>query len=305
MLLVSIVVPIYGVASFIEKCVRSLMEQTYSNIEYIFVNDCTKDDSMQILERVIALYPSRISNIKIINKQQNEGLPQARKTGMEYVHGKYVMHLDSDDWIETNMVDQMVSFAEKTCADIVYADSYYYTSYDKYRHVAEYTTPIEYMVASFYLQAPAMTWNKLYRTSLFQNNKIIFPKANMHEDLFINAQVFYYANKIAHINQAFYHYRFNTSSITRNYPLQSSIENLNNLKNFIEEKNIEQYRIPFYGFVNYVKSFYYKRHKLWSKESFKQLFSLVPNSYEYCFMYNPILKNYDKVALWIIGWFYR
>ena len=77
---VSIVVPVYGVEKYIERCARSLFTQTFGDIEYIFVNDCTKDSSMQVLEFVMKDYPAR--NVRIINKEKNEGLPQARKTGV-------------------------------------------------------------------------------------------------------------------------------------------------------------------------------------------------------------------------------
>lgn len=99
-ILVSIVVPIYGVEKFIVQCARSLFEQTYENIQYIFVNDCTKDNSVILLKEIIELYPNRKKQVLIIEKEKNEGLPLARKTGMQYVKGEYVMLLDSDDWVQ-------------------------------------------------------------------------------------------------------------------------------------------------------------------------------------------------------------
>lgn len=301
--LVSLVVPIYGVEKYIEQCAHSLLSQTYADIEYIFVNDCTIDASIELLKKVICEYPERKEQIIIVDKPQNEGLPQARKTGMQYVHGDYVMHLDSDDWVETDMVERMLEKAIETNADIVYADRYYYKDHDEYQKVIDYKTPLDYMCASFYFKAPAMTWNKLYRTSLFQN--VDFPKASMHEDLYINTQVFTYAKSISHIKDAFYHYRYTPSSITRQYNILSSLENMNNILNFINATSeAEAMRIPFYGFVNYVKSFYLKRHKLWSKESFMKLFKFASDSCNYAFSYTPILKGYDRLALKILSFVY-
>ena len=117
--LVSIIVPVYNAENFIEKCAATLFEQDYDNIEYIFVNDCTPDNSIKVLNRVIENFPNRKDNIKIINKLKNEGLPQARKTGLENSNGKYIMHVDSDDWVELDMVSSLVKEAIKTDADMV------------------------------------------------------------------------------------------------------------------------------------------------------------------------------------------
>ena len=102
---VSIVVPVYGVEKYIERCARSLFTQTFGDIEYIFVNDCTKDSSMQVLEFVMKDYPAR--NVRIINKEKNEGLPQARKTGVLASTGDFIMHIDSDDWVEHDIVEKL------------------------------------------------------------------------------------------------------------------------------------------------------------------------------------------------------
>ena len=84
--LVSIVLPVYGVEDFIEQAVRTLFEQTYSKIEYIFVDDCTKDRSIDIVRNVANEYPERLPHVNIIKKEQNEGCSMARKTGMDHVH---------------------------------------------------------------------------------------------------------------------------------------------------------------------------------------------------------------------------
>ena len=99
--LVSILVPIYGVEKYIRRCAISLFEQTYLNIEYIFVNDCTNDDSIIILENVINQYPNRQSQIKIIQHETNKGLGEARNTAVAAANGDYLFHVDSDDYIDS------------------------------------------------------------------------------------------------------------------------------------------------------------------------------------------------------------
>ena len=145
--LVSIVIPVFGVEKYIEKCSRSLFEQDYPDIEFIFVNDHTTDNSIKILESLIKEYPQREKDIYIINKQQNEGLPQARATGLKYCHGSYIIHVDSDDWVNKHALHIVLdtikrlhklgiktamitgdnkntanSVAKEACIDIVFAE---------------------------------------------------------------------------------------------------------------------------------------------------------------------------------------
>ena len=96
---VSILVPIYGVERFIERCARSLFEQTYPNIEYVFVNDCTADRSVEILKELVEDYPGRKDAVKIISHEKNRGLAAARNTALENATGVFICHVDSDDWV--------------------------------------------------------------------------------------------------------------------------------------------------------------------------------------------------------------
>ena len=96
---VSVIVPVYGVAQYIEKCARSLFEQTLEDIEYIFVDDCTQDNSIEILHNIIKDYPHRQQQTRIIHHETNKGLPIARKTGIENATGKYISVAFYDLWI--------------------------------------------------------------------------------------------------------------------------------------------------------------------------------------------------------------
>ena len=298
---VSIIVPIYGVEKYIERCAVSLFEQTYPNIEYIFINDCTKDSSLQILLNVIDNYPARKKKIKIINKQKNEGLPQARKTGIENASGDYLCLLDSDDWADRNMISDMVSEAILTNADIVYTDWFQNElSIEKYCICNKYLTPHAYIKDAFYLKVPATTWNKLYKSSIFKEHSIEFPSENMHEDLAINIQLFYYAHSISYINKAYYHYRINPSSLTRNYNIKSSYMNLYMIRNLIYKMDFFEIEQPFCGFINYIITFYCKKPNIWHPTYLKKLIRLYPISMDYIFAYNPILKSKDRILLFLL-----
>ena len=119
---ISIIIPVYGVEKYIEKCVRSLFEQTYENLEYIFVNDCTKDSSMEILKTVLSEYPDRISNVTIINNEKNIGQSGSRKKGILAANGHYMIHCDSDDWVDLDYYEKIAKKAEETDADIICCD---------------------------------------------------------------------------------------------------------------------------------------------------------------------------------------
>ena len=116
--LISVIVPVYKVENYIAECATSLFTQTYSNIEYIFVNDGSPDASLSVLNKLIEeKFFSLRDRIVIVNKE-NEGLPMTRKVGLQYAKGEYILHVDSDDWLETNAIEILVRRALETNADL-------------------------------------------------------------------------------------------------------------------------------------------------------------------------------------------
>lgn len=294
--LVSIVIPVYGVEKFIEQCARSLFEQTYDNIQYIFVNDCTKDNSIILLKEIIELYPNRKSQVLIVEKEKNEGLSLARKTGMQYVKGEYVMLLDSDDWVETTMVEQMLNAIVAENTDVVYCDYFRNSDTQTPINCIELSNTKEYIKNMFLLRAPAQTWNKIYRTELFDD--VEFPVKSMHEDLYINLQVMSYAKSVSHLRQNFYHYRNNPNSMTHNYPLEQSIENLCLMRCFLDKNNMKDVLPCFYSFLNYVKSFAFKRIRPLDKGLMKRLIEIDKQSDKYIFHLNQFNKFPTQLYLY-------
>ena len=116
---VSILVPIYGVEQYIERCAETLLRQSYSDIEYVFVNDCTKDRSVEILRQVIDRFPARKAQVRLISHERNRGLGGARHTAFAASRGRYIMHVDSDDLLPLDAVEKLVVAAMKSKADIV------------------------------------------------------------------------------------------------------------------------------------------------------------------------------------------
>lgn len=217
-LTISVIAPIYGVEAYIEQFADSLLSQTYGNIQFIFVNDGTKDRSMEILNNMIE---SRFSHLKeritIVNKQ-NGGLPKARQTGLEYATGDYVLHVDSDDWLETDALECLATKAAETGADIIYCDFY-----KEYSHRSKLDRERDYTCADRDLfianlinyRAYGYVWNKMTKRSLYLENTIYTPPFPMHEDIYLMSQLIHYSKSLAHLNKALYHYRCtNPGSIT-------------------------------------------------------------------------------------------
>lgn len=212
---VSIVVPIYGVEKYIERCARSLFEQTFDDIEYIFVNDCTKDASIEVLQSVIEEFPHRKEQIKILHHSENRGLPQARKTGILASAGEYIINFDSDDWVEHTIIEVLYTKASQNKADIVVCDIYKSNGnvHKPWKCGDVNLGKIDFLVQMCMMQYTWSTWNKLFKRNLFEN--IIFPICNNAEDMALTLQLMAKADKVAYVPQSLYYYYENPQSMTR------------------------------------------------------------------------------------------
>lgn len=215
---VSIITPVYNTALFIDRCAHSLFEQTFENIEYIFVNDATPDNSIEILRNIAAKYPKR--NIKIITHNTNKGIAAARRTGIDNAKGDYILMCDSDDYIEQEMVQLLYEKALKENADITVCNIY--DEYNDCKILCE-DLIVENKAKNFenilvnkegILKSLC---NKLVRKYLFDNPETIAPQGmNYMEDWFVTLRLYYFANKIIKVNTPLYHYvRYNTSATTK------------------------------------------------------------------------------------------
>jgi glycosyltransferase involved in cell wall biosynthesis len=208
MIRVSVIVPVYGVEAYIGKCARSLFAQTYPHIQFIFVDDGTPDRSVDVLNEVIDKeFPHLRERILILHKE-NGGLPQARLTGLQHADGDYVMHVDSDDWVEPDAVASLVEKAEETGADIVFHDFWKeYPSRSKLDRERDYTAAdkMAYIKGLYTYRAYGYLWNKFARRSLYEG--VFTPKYNMHEDIVVANQLIFKATSLIHLPKALYHYR--------------------------------------------------------------------------------------------------
>lgn len=256
MIKVSILVPVYGVERFIGRCARSLMEQTYDNIEYIFVDDCSLDNSIAVLKDVVSNYRNR--DVQIIRHEQNLGLGSSRKTALEHSSGDFILNMDSDDYLETDAVQILVDEAEKTGADIIGMDSWFEWKDSRKEYHGQWSAdPKEY--AKILLSGrtlPGVCFHMI-RHSLYTDNDIM-PAENINtgEDYVVTPRLCYFAKKISRIERPLYHYiRINENS----YTSRMSIKKI---------KDIYEVTEILYGFFSQKKNFQTALNEgLWLKKT--------------------------------------
>ncbi len=239
---VSILVPVYNVEKYIERCAISLFEQTFDDIEYVFVNDSSQDNSVAILQHVIAKYPLRKDNVKLVSHNKNMGLASARNTAINNATGDYVLHIDSDDYIETNTVKVMYEKAIAENADIVVCN-YILEWENASKFVEQVWKPnnIDFLKDILSGQAMPCVWNKLFKRELYINNDVhAIEGLNFGEDFAVTPRLIYFANRICKVDNYFIHYiQSNSNAYTKKFN-PSHISNIsdafNILENFFKDK---------------------------------------------------------------------
>jgi glycosyltransferase involved in cell wall biosynthesis len=249
---VSVILPIYKVEPYIERCVRSLMEQSYDDIEFLFVDDASPDESVSIAKRTVAEYNR---NVVFLAHQTNKGLPGARNTGLSAATGEYVYQCDSDDWLEPDMIEKMVKSAIDNDSDFVYCD-FFLSFAEKERYMAQPHFSDKYDALQKGVMTGAMkhnVWNKLIKRRLYTDNGIKSPEEHCKggEDFMI-IKLLRMAGHISHVPEALYHYnRANFNAITRTGSERRFDDikaNADDVISFLESNPIED---PVY--INYFK----------------------------------------------------
>lgn len=240
---VSILIPVYEAEKYIVQCLRSVFNQSYDNIEYIFVNDATTDNSMILVSQIIHEFPNRESSCIIISNEKNKGIAETRNILLENATGDYIYFVDSDDFIEPDTINIFVNYATNNNADIVrceYFKFYNGKSYPIPRKDIDCKDLISHCLSNDY--GMESLWLLFIKKELFTVNDLRFSKSiNGCEDFLMTIKLFYHTNKLIDIHKPFYHYRLdNTNSITHqslSFRLYS-IEATKEIISFLKEKNI-------------------------------------------------------------------
>ena len=219
---VSVIVPVYGVEKYIERCARSLFEQTLNGLEFIFIDDCTPDRSMKILEDVIKEYQIHIKeNNWIVRTERmpaNSGLPAVRRQGIQLCSGEYVIHCDSDDYVEKEMYEIMYNLASEGNYDLVQCDIDVVDDDGIVCHISSgreniSSNQLREMIINGEISNSLC--NKLVKRSLYIDNPIRYPQYAMNEDNTLSCQLAYYSKNLCYIKKSFYKAYQNMKSTSR------------------------------------------------------------------------------------------
>lgn len=271
MIKVSVIVPVYKVEPFIGRCMRSLMEQTLQDVEFIVVDDCSPDNSISIAKQVAGDYPDRL--VTFIVHEVNKGLPAARNTGLAIARGEYIFHCDSDDFVEPDMLETLYDAAKEKDADIVWCD--WFLSFEKderYMKQPQYASSMEALKGMLSGVMKYNVWNKLVRRELYTTNAISFPAGyGMGEDMTM-IKLFACAETVAYLPKAFYHYvKLNALAFSNTYSDKHLVELRHNIEDtlfFLEDRFGEKLKLEMEFFKLDVKYPFLisddsRRHELW------------------------------------------
>lgn len=215
---VSVIIPVYNVSQYIERCLLSVLNQTWQDLEIILVNDCTPDDSIEIAERV-SISHSRGKIIKFLEHRKNRGLSAARNTGIFEAIGEYLYFLDSDDYLPLDSIASLAEAAISSKSDFIIGN-YKVVGADRWAPPLLSSTSIiegseNILSAYVYDKWYVMAWNKLIERSFLLQKNLFFQEGIVHEDDLWSFKLACIANKMSIVNKVTYYYYMQPNSIMR------------------------------------------------------------------------------------------
>ena len=280
---VSVIVPVYNVEKYLEKCLDSLVNQTLEDIEFIIVNDGSTDNSEQIILNYKEKYPNKI----VYLKKENGGLSDARNYGMPHAKGDYIAFLDSDDYVELDLYEKLYNRAIQTDADMVECDFYW-----EYADGREHDKSANYKDESdMYANARVVAWNKLYKKDLVLNSGIKFPKGLRYEDLEFFYKILPELHKIELISEPLIHYVQRDDSITY-------VQNEKTADIFIILDNILQYYKDNFLFNKYNQELEYMYTRILFASSFKRMLNIKDKKIRKKLLRETISNVYNTFPDW-------
>ena len=238
---ISIIVPVYNVEKFLERCLNSLINQSLQNIEIICINDGSKDSSQKILED----FARKDKRIIVIN-QENKGLSAARNRGLEKVSGEYIGFVDSDDWVDLDFFEKLYNAAKNNDCDMAASGMIRIKKFDKKFHLKfEKETITDNPNLKFALcDVPDMSYlcNKIYRKEFWMRNNFQFEEGIIYEDVILFPQILFYSNKLVTVPDTYYYYWRHSNTLVRNKSKKANKDSEYAHKKaleFIKEHNID------------------------------------------------------------------
>lgn len=207
---VSIIVPIYGVEQYLPKCIDSLINQTYGNLEILLVDDGSKDCSGKLCDE----YAANDDRVIALHKK-NGGLTSARNYGLDHATGEWIMHVDGDDWLELNAVELLINKAIEDYADIVFADFLFdYSEKKLVKHLYDWNKQEDYGLREYITTTWTCLCGSIQRRALYDKYSLRSPlNINYCEDFHLIVRLCFFAEKVSKVSAPLYHYRQQESSI--------------------------------------------------------------------------------------------
>lgn len=241
---VSILVPFYKVENYVGRCIESLFTQTYKNVEYVFVNNCTPDNSMVIINEYIEKY-GVADKCKMIVHDENLGISASRNDCLDNMTGDYFLFVDSDDYIDKDMVELLVEAAIKENADISGCGYIEEFADHSVEHPQKYTNDHnEMMRAITLLTIKGVMWKLLVRSTIVTDHRDevrFIPDRNMVDDYLFCCQIFYYAKRFASVDRCMYHWiQYNPNNYTHTtvFAVESQAAAIRKTEDFYREKGV-------------------------------------------------------------------
>lgn len=252
---ISIIVPVYNREKQIQRCIDSLVNQTYENIQIILVNDGSKDRSKEIIDMNQKKHPDKIIAIHT----ENQGVSMARNEGIQVAQGDYIGFVDSDDYVDKEMFCKLIEKAEQDDYDMVACNTW--ALYPKKKVLIDSSIHDHQSTSQLLISAYAVLWNKIYKRELIQSLR--FKKDVWYEDVLFLYEVYPHLKKVGRVEEALYYYVQNEGSITYTYneKLYQLIENMDDILQYYHNNHYyDLYRKELeYSYVRYLYGTFIKR----------------------------------------------
>ena len=294
---VSVVIPVYNVGPYIARCLHSLFAQTLDDIEYIYVDDGSTDDSVMLIEHVLEEYPDRRQQTKILRHDKNCGVAVARTTGIRAATGEYIIHCDPDDWVERDMYEKMYARATEADADIVACYNWYddrIVRYD-YGRTPQQCLKRMYKKNCVYFHL----WNKLVRRETITRHNIVpFEGLNYGEDVNCMVRIFYYSRTISVVAEPLYHYCCRTDSLSGLRPdmgiMKEQMHNVDLMCDFLHRESGRKYE----QFCDRIKLCLKRNYQHLIYDDERAWFDLYHESYRHIFSFT-LFPFKSRLIIWL------
>lgn len=235
--MISVLIPVYNVEKYIEKCLTSLFSNKFADkCEFIITDDCSTDNSMIIARQVLTNYPNLINNVKFLHHEINKGLAGARKTGLKSASGKFILNVDSDDYVEPNFLEEFINKANETNSDLIGCGYFVDDLNNSTKYIQKFSNnKIDCLKKLISDEYKSYLWCKLFKREIIINNDLQpIEGINLWEDYVFCIQYLSYSNSFSCIDKPLYHYIQRHNSLVHEHMTEKKASDMINAINFSE-----------------------------------------------------------------------